>query len=836
MFKIYKNCLIYEYLSNNINEYYLNKIPTNYISNQKIRDESKYHITIISSNENKFNIDVNLLNKNITNIHIFILGLGHQIIENDEIYYLVLYSSYFDKIRNKYNLKCDKDYHITLGFKLNDIHKYNNKIINKSFRTIIFKNPDLNKNFNILYRINNLDILKYIESIYKISEDKIQILENNKIISMNKLKKNKNLIFYNSDILINNNNYLGYVYKYIITNDIDYIINAIKLYDKNKYLKYDKNNKYINFILKKINSYIMETCNKHRKILYIFDIEKGFIQHEMPRNFSWVISNKIGGISALNNNNDIDVLKTLNIKKIYYFLEKNEFDHIDSKDIEIKYIYCKNMKSPSIKDMYSVLINEDFNEPILFGCLGGFGRTGTALSCYLIYYGNNGVSYNSEQAITYLRTIRPKSIETENQLDFIRQFSNHLFINNSLNNINNNNDINNNYKIDNKIKFIMLVGLPGSGKSTFCNLFLTNNLDVKIINQDLSGKKNCQNFLLKYIKEHQITILDRTNYTIKNRKEWLELTQLLPRECLCVYLNTPKFICINRTNNRNNHPTVSLNSGKNIINDIDKKFEEPTINEGFYNVIKLQDQEDVANYLKLWKCNIIRIESENSNILHKFPRTEHLYNNKNISNDDKILDKNIYNSFFNNDVHISEKIDGSQLGFSIDENFQIRAQCRSHYVSSNYHSQYKLLDNWIKQHSTELFEILDQNTILFGEWLYAKHSIYYDKLPDYFIAFDLYDKNNKIFYNRNILENKLKNSSINIVNTLYFGKMNNDLLNNILKQKSTYSSVNCMEGVYIKIFDGDFVKYRTKIVNNNFICGNKKWSNKIDEINLISYN
>ena len=42
-------------------------------------------------------------------------------------------------------------------------------------------------------------------------------------------------------------------------------------------------------------------------------------------------------------------------------------------------------------------------------------------------------------------------------------------------------------------------------------------------------------------------------------------------------------------------------------------------------------------------------------------------------------------------------------------------------------------------------------TILFGEWLYAQHSISYSNLPDYFLAFDLYNKKKKLFYNRDIL-------------------------------------------------------------------------------------
>ena len=34
---------------------------------------------------------------------------------------------------------------------------------------------------------------------------------------------------------------------------------------------------------------------------------------------------------------------------------------------------------------------------------------------------------NSERAITFLRSIRPKSIENDIQLDFVKQYYNHLF-------------------------------------------------------------------------------------------------------------------------------------------------------------------------------------------------------------------------------------------------------------------------------------------------------------------------------------------------------------------------------------------------------------------------
>ena len=34
---------------------------------------------------------------------------------------------------------------------------------------------------------------------------------------------------------------------------------------------------------------------------------------------------------------------------------------------------------------------------------------------------------------------------------------------------------------------------------------------------------------------------------------------------------------------------------------------------------------------------------------------------------------------------------------------------------------------------------------MFGEWMYAKHTVFYDALPHYFMEFDIYDREKKEF-------------------------------------------------------------------------------------------
>jgi atypical dual specificity phosphatase len=56
-------------------------------------------------------------------------------------------------------------------------------------------------------------------------------------------------------------------------------------------------------------------------------------------------------------------------------------------------------------------------------------------------------------------------------------------------------------------------------------------------------------------------------------------------------------------------------------------------------------------------------------------------------------------------------------------------------------TQWRQLDSWAEKHAWSLHQLLgDRRYILYGEWCYAKHSIHYARLPDLFLAFDIYDK------------------------------------------------------------------------------------------------
>ena len=237
---------------NYIDKEYLELVSINYQDNQKSRDDNKYHITIIEPNEvskeqlnnyNSIEKDVKILN----------LGLSKVVNNNNEVFYLFIYSNDLNKIRKEFDLP-PKNFHITLGFKFNDIHDKE-----KSYDNIFLKNKDIND-----------DIIQEIEYI---SKDTKNYLKNNYYLPkllIKELKKNFNKNKLNYNILIDNDNYLGYIFKYQETGNIDDLIDAIKKYNYDVNKMYDPNNNGTLNCIKKVNQHIMkDMCLSKENVLLL---------------------------------------------------------------------------------------------------------------------------------------------------------------------------------------------------------------------------------------------------------------------------------------------------------------------------------------------------------------------------------------------------------------------------------------------------------------------------------------------------------------------------------------------------------------------------------------
>jgi len=166
--------------------------------------------------------------------------------------------------------------------------------------------------------------------------------------------------------------------------------------------------------------------------------------------------------------------------------------------------------------------------------------------------------------------------------------------------------------------------------------------------------------------------------------------------------------------------------------------------------------------------------------LIKFPKTPHVINLGAATRTDKVLSSSEFISMFTKGgvcaeeegegmgmcrVYVEEKIDGANMGISLDlSSGKVVCQNRSHYITSSYHAQFAPLDKWIARHTADLWSILvPWRHVLYGEWMHATHSIYYDKLPSLFVAYDLFDRQSGSFVSRDVLQRLLSATQIPIV-------------------------------------------------------------------------
>lgn len=590
--------------------------------------------------------------------------------------------------------------------------------------------------------------------------------------------------------------------------------------------------------------------------------ERYYEQVELPINFSNIILNLYG--CGIVSQKHIKQLSNLGIETLINLIGEEspkELIKTECKKFNINLLHY-GLKDKSDCEFETFLkIQEIINSNIeckkkcLVHCKGGIGRTNMILAGYLIKYNNIAPA----ESIGILKKTR-KVIMVPEQINILKKYYSYLI------NLNSSNDKNNDKNNDNKTKLLpknlkgllIMMGLPCSGKSTLSlEIFSAYSLNPqnKIIhlNQDEIGKASCENLLSLQAKYADLIIMDRCNPLSSDRTHWINLYRgLIDKKITLIFFNLGLNLSLERLESRKNHLTLGITGG-NIIKEMHKKITIPKKDEGWDELIIIDSIDKLNEFKKNIGLNVnnncqkINI-NENFDLNHmsidkskiiKFPRTKHIINLGAMSRDDLQMDKKDIDNMLSGEIIVEEKIDGANLGFRLDLlTNKILAQNRSHYVSSSYHLQFKKLDEWIETNKFGLIKILSGgNYIIYGEWLYSKHSIHYTNLPDYFIMFDLYDIDNNTFFSRDFVEKLIDGTKINLVPLIYRGKATIEKLKNLAQSKSNYYD-GVVEGIYVRSNDikTNKLKLRAKIVRSDFISGNELWTKGKQILNIISNN
>lgn len=230
--------------------------------------------------------------------------------------------------------------------------------------------------------------------------------------------------------------------------------------------------------------------------------------------------------------------------------------------------------------------------------------------------------------------------------------------------------------------------------------------------------------------------------------------------------------------------------------------------------------------------------------IHKYPRTPHIEGSR-LQPGDEDLTQIPFESIRGKHLVIEEKVDGANSAVSFGENGELLLQSRGHYLTGGYRERhYNLMKQWANSHRDVLFQILGKKYIMYGEWVYAKHTIFYDSLPHYFLEFDILDRETGIFLDTPSRHKLLKGTPVVSVPVLGEGSYSSkeEILNLIghsryiteNQRENLYDAAvrlgldpernsrdadmsGLMEGLYIKIEENGEVTGRMKFVRALFL-------------------
>ncbi|KAK1743225.1 bifunctional polynucleotide phosphatase/kinase [Skeletonema marinoi] len=120
---------------------------------------------------------------------------------------------------------------------------------------------------------------------------------------------------------------------------------------------------------------------------------------------------------------------------------------------------------------------------------------------------------------------------------------------------------------------LVLVGLPGSGKSYFASKLEKESFSQYVrVNQDALGtRKKCETACRQALSRGKSVIIDRCNFDATQREHWLKFG--VP--CECIVFNYDKELCIRRCKERRNHETIDSRNAAGVVRGMAKGFRPP---------------------------------------------------------------------------------------------------------------------------------------------------------------------------------------------------------------------------------------------------------------------
>lgn len=229
--------------------------------------------------------------------------------------------------------------------------------------------------------------------------------------------------------------------------------------------------------------------------------------------------------------------------------------------------------------------------------------------------------------------------------------------------------------------------------------------------------------------------------------------------------------------------------------------------------------------------------------IYKYPRTRHIEGSRLQVGD--VADDKPIKDLAGQGLIVEEKLDGANSAVSFDADGALLLQSRGHYLTGGGRERhFALLKTWAAAHAHVLHPVLGHRFVMYGEWMYAKHTVFYDRLPHYFMEFDVLDRDSGAFLSTAARRSLLTGLPIMPVPVVYQGEVTSvDRLSRMVRP-SLYKSADwrdalavaaersgsrpdrvdqqtensdLAEGLYLKLEGADHVRDRFKFVRADFL-------------------
>ncbi|KAI0944994.1 hypothetical protein AcW1_001790 [Taiwanofungus camphoratus] len=137
---------------------------------------------------------------------------------------------------------------------------------------------------------------------------------------------------------------------------------------------------------------------------------------------------------------------------------------------------------------------------------------------------------------------------------------------------------------------LLLVGLVGSGKSTFAQALEQHVPQFRRCNQDdLGGRRSVEALARRSLRDGLSVCIDRANFDAGQRATWINIAhEFAGTPVWVIVFDTPYEVCAARLRKRTDHPTIKTpEEGLSVLARFRAQFQSPHPQEGYTRLLNL---------------------------------------------------------------------------------------------------------------------------------------------------------------------------------------------------------------------------------------------------------